>query len=73
MTIRAATDADLPGITAILEANDEPVTWPGVPRPPYVEHLADATRDCGSSSASSTGRSPALRARSSSAIRGGAS
>ncbi len=39
MTIRAATDADLPAITAILEANDEPVTWPGVPRPPYVEHL----------------------------------
>ncbi len=39
MTIRAATDADLPAITAILEANDEPVSWPGVPRPPYVEHL----------------------------------
>lgn len=39
MSVRLATDADLPAITAILEANDEPVTWPGVPRPPYVEHL----------------------------------
>lgn len=39
MSVRPATDADLPAITAILEANDEPVTWPGVPRPPYVEHL----------------------------------
>ena len=39
MNVRPATDADLPAITAILEANDEPVTWPGVPRPPYVEHL----------------------------------
>ena len=39
MNVRVATDADLPAITAILEANDEPVTWPGVPRPPYVEHL----------------------------------
>ena len=39
MSVRLATDADLPAITAILEANDEPVSWPGVPRPPYVEHL----------------------------------
>ena len=39
MNVRPATEADLPAITAILEANDEPVTWPGVPRPPYVEHL----------------------------------
>lgn len=39
MNVRPATGADLPAITAILEANDEPVTWPGVPRPPYVEHL----------------------------------
>jgi GNAT superfamily N-acetyltransferase len=39
MSVRAAIDADLPAITAILEANDEPVTWPGVPRAPYVEHL----------------------------------
>jgi GNAT superfamily N-acetyltransferase len=39
MTVRAAIDADVPAITAILEANDEPVTWPGVPRAPYVEHL----------------------------------
>ena len=39
MTVRPAIDADLPAITAILEANDEPVSWPGVPRAPYVEHL----------------------------------
>jgi GNAT superfamily N-acetyltransferase len=39
MTVRPATDADVPAITAILEANDEPVTWPDVPRAPYVEHL----------------------------------
>ena len=39
MTVRPATDADLGAITAILEANDEPVSWPGVPRAPYVEHL----------------------------------
>jgi len=39
MNVRPASDADLQAITAILEANDEPVTWPGVPRPPYVEHL----------------------------------
>ena len=39
MNVRLATEADLPAITAILEANDEPVTWPGVPRPTYVEHL----------------------------------
>ena len=37
--VRTATEADMPAITAILEANDEPVTWPDVPRPPYVEHL----------------------------------
>jgi GNAT superfamily N-acetyltransferase len=37
--VRAATEADAPAITAILEANDEPVTWPDVPRPPYVDHL----------------------------------
>ena len=39
MTVRAAVDTDLAAITAILEANDEPVTWPDVPRAPYVEHL----------------------------------
>ena len=39
MSVRAAIDEDLPAITAILEANDEPVSWPGVPRAPYVEHL----------------------------------
>jgi GNAT superfamily N-acetyltransferase len=39
MRVRPATDADLPAITTILEANDEPVSWPDVPRPPYVEHL----------------------------------
>jgi len=39
MIVRPATEADLPAITAILEANDEPVTWPDVPRAPYVEHL----------------------------------
>jgi GNAT superfamily N-acetyltransferase len=37
--VRPATQADAAAITAILEANDEPVTWPDVPRPPYVEHL----------------------------------
>ena len=39
MSVRPATGADLAAITAILEANDEPVTWPGVQRAPYVEHL----------------------------------
>lgn len=39
MNIRPATDADIPAMTAIFEANDEPVSWPDVPRPPYVEHL----------------------------------
>jgi ribosomal protein S18 acetylase RimI-like enzyme len=39
MNIRPATDADIPAITTILEANDEPVSWPDVPRPPYVVHL----------------------------------
>jgi GNAT superfamily N-acetyltransferase len=39
MDIRPATEADIAAITAILEANDEPVTWPGVPRSPYVDHL----------------------------------
>ena len=39
MTVRPAIDADLEAITAILEANDEPVSWPGVPRAPYVDHL----------------------------------
>jgi ribosomal protein S18 acetylase RimI-like enzyme len=37
--VRPAVDADLTAITEILEANDEPVSWPDVPRPPYVEHL----------------------------------
>ena len=39
MNVRSATRDDLGAITAILEANDEPVTWPGVERAPYVEHL----------------------------------
>jgi ribosomal protein S18 acetylase RimI-like enzyme len=39
VNVRPATDADHAAITAILEANDEPVTWPGVPRAPYVDHL----------------------------------
>jgi GNAT superfamily N-acetyltransferase len=39
MRIRPATDTDIGAITAILEANDEPVTWPGVQHAPYVEHL----------------------------------
>jgi ribosomal protein S18 acetylase RimI-like enzyme len=39
MRVRPAIDADLAAITAILEANDEPVSWPGVPRAPYVDHL----------------------------------
>jgi GNAT superfamily N-acetyltransferase len=38
-SVRPATDVDIGAITAILEANDEPVTWPGVQRAPYVEHL----------------------------------
>jgi ribosomal protein S18 acetylase RimI-like enzyme len=37
--VRPAVDADLAAITTILEANDEPVSWPDVPRAPYVEHL----------------------------------
>ncbi len=39
MNVRPATRTDFGAITAILEANDEPVTWPGVERAPYVEHL----------------------------------
>jgi len=39
MNVRPATHADFAAITAILEANDEPVTWPGIERAPYVEHL----------------------------------
>jgi GNAT superfamily N-acetyltransferase len=39
MNVRPANRDDLTAITAILEANDEPVTWPGVERAPYVEHL----------------------------------
>jgi GNAT superfamily N-acetyltransferase len=39
MIVRPATESDIPAITAILEANDEPVTWPDVPRAPYVDHL----------------------------------
>jgi GNAT superfamily N-acetyltransferase len=39
MNVRPADEADLPAIASILEANDEPVSWPDVPRPPYVEHL----------------------------------
>jgi GNAT superfamily N-acetyltransferase len=37
--VRPAVETDLAAITAILEANDEPVSWPDVPRPPYVDHL----------------------------------
>ena len=44
MIVRPAADADLGAITAILEANDEPVSWPGVPRPPYVDHLLTRPR-----------------------------
>jgi len=44
MIIRLATEADSDAITAILEANDEPVVWPDVPRPPYVEHLLSRPR-----------------------------
>jgi len=39
MIVRPATESDITAITAIFEANDEPVTWPDVPRAPYVEHL----------------------------------
>lgn len=39
MIVRRATEEDAPAITAIFEANDEPVSWPDVPRPPYVDHL----------------------------------
>ena len=39
MNVRPATRDDVAAITQILEANDEPVTWPGVERAPYVEHL----------------------------------
>ena len=44
MIVRPATDTDLRAITSILEANDEPVSWPGVPRPPYVDHLLTRPR-----------------------------
>lgn len=44
MSVRPAIDEDLPAITAILEANDEPVTWPDVPRAPYVDHLLTRPR-----------------------------
>ena len=43
-SVRPATEADAAAITAILEANDEPVTWPDVPRPPYVDHLLTRSR-----------------------------
>lgn len=39
MTIRPATDADIPAITAILEANGEHVTRPDMPGVPYVDHV----------------------------------
>jgi GNAT superfamily N-acetyltransferase len=39
MNVRPATTADIPAITAILEANDERVTWPDLPGSPYIEHL----------------------------------
>lgn len=44
MIIRPASEADIGAITAILEANDEPVVWPDIPRPPYVEHLLSRPR-----------------------------
>jgi GNAT superfamily N-acetyltransferase len=44
MRVRHAVDADLDAITAILEANDESVSWPGVPRAPYVDHLLTRPR-----------------------------
>lgn len=44
MIVRRGTDADSSAITAILEANDEPVTWPDVPRAPYVDHLLTRPR-----------------------------
>jgi len=42
--VRPAVETDVPAITAILEANDEPVTWPDVPRAPYVDHLLTRPR-----------------------------
>jgi GNAT superfamily N-acetyltransferase len=42
--VRAARDADIAAMTAILEANDEPVSWPDVPRAPYVDHLLTRPR-----------------------------
>jgi GNAT superfamily N-acetyltransferase len=44
VNVRPAVDADIPAITTIFEANDEPVSWPDVPRPPYVEHLLTRPR-----------------------------
>jgi GNAT superfamily N-acetyltransferase len=44
MIVRPATEADIPAITAVLEANDEPVVWPDVPRAPYVDHLLSRPR-----------------------------
>jgi GNAT superfamily N-acetyltransferase len=44
MIVRPATEADVAAITSILEANDEPVVWPDVPRAPYVDHLLSRPR-----------------------------
>lgn len=37
--VRPATNADLPGIQAVLAAHDESATWPDLPGWPYLEHL----------------------------------
>jgi GNAT superfamily N-acetyltransferase len=37
--VRLATPADVPGIAAVLAANDEPLEQPGVPGYPYLEFL----------------------------------
>jgi GNAT superfamily N-acetyltransferase len=39
MIVRAATEADVPAIAAILAANGEHVTRPDMPGAPYVEHI----------------------------------
>lgn len=42
--LRAATEADIPSLAAILEANDEPIGWPDRPGWPYLEHLVARSR-----------------------------
>lgn len=42
--VRPAVASDVAAIAAILQANDEPIDWPGVPGWPYLEHLLARAR-----------------------------